>query len=154
MAEADVTIHRVTAAKAHLLDRVAPGVFDFDVRPELLREFLANPMNHLFVAVAGGNVVGMATGISYVHPDKPLQMFVNEVGVAEPYRRRGIGRRLVEALLAHAEALDCTEAWVATEADNAPALALYRSTGGLEARESVVLFTYKLLQADEGANSS
>lgn len=144
MAEADVTIHRVTAAEAHLLDRVAPGVFDFDVKPGLLREFLANPMNHLFVAALDSTVVGMATGISYVHPDKPLQMFVNEVAVAEPYRRRGIGRRLVEALLAHAEALGCTEAWVATEADNAPALALYRATGGAQSDDQVVMFTFHL----------
>lgn len=74
----------------------------------------------------------MATGISCVHPDKPRQLFVNEVGVAGPYRRAGVGRRLVEALLAHGERLGCVEAWVATETSNAPARALYRATGGQE----------------------
>ena len=126
-----VNVHLVTAETAHLLERVAPDVFDHAVRPELLAEFLANPMNHLVVAVADGSVIGMATAISCVHPDKPRQLFVNEVGVAGPYRRAGVGRRLVEA-------------WVATETSNAPARALYRATGGQEDAELAVVYVYPL----------
>lgn len=62
------TIHLVTEDTACLLDSIAPGVFDHDVQPELPRPFLANPMNHLVVAVEGGTVVRMASGISYLHP--------------------------------------------------------------------------------------
>lgn len=144
MEASHVTLHVVTAENAHLLDRVAPGVFDHEVRPELLSEFLANPMNHIVVAVSGGTVVGMATGISYVHPDKPLQLFVNEVGVADAYRRQGIGRSLVDLLLARGERIGCTEAWVATEVSNAAARALYTSTGGVEDEERAVVYTYEL----------
>jgi len=144
MEASHVTLHVVTAENAHLLDRVAPGVFDHEVRPELLSEFLANPMNHIVVAVSGGTVVGMATGISYVHPDKPLQLFVNEVGVADAYRRQGIGRGLVDLLLARGERIGCTEAWVATEVSNAAARALYTSTGGVEDEELAVVYTYEL----------
>ena len=144
MEASHVTLHVVTAENAHLLDRVAPGVFDHEVRPELLSEFLANPMNHIVVAVSGGTVVGMATGISYVHPDKPLQLFVNEVGVADAYRRQGIGRGLVALLLARGERIGCTEAWVATEVSNAAARALYTSTGGVEDEELAVVYTYEL----------
>ncbi len=86
----------------------------------------------------------MATGISCVHPDKPRQLFVNEVGVAGPYRRAGVGRRLVEALLAHGERLGCVEAGVATETSNAPARALYRATGGQEDAELAVVYVYPL----------
>jgi len=144
MEASHVTLHVVTAENAHLLDRVAPGVLDHEVRPELLSEFLANPMNHIVVAVSGGTVVGMATGISYVHPDKPLQLFVNEVGVADAYRRQGIGRGLVDLLLARGERIGCTEAWVATEVSNAAARALYTSTGGVEDEERAVVYTYEL----------
>lgn len=143
MSDPSVTLHLVTAVNAHLLDRVAPNVFDHDVRPELLREFLANPMNHLVVAVDEGTVIGMASAISYVHPDKPLQLFVNEVGVAAAHRRRGIGKRLMAALLDHGRRLGCTEAWVGTEAENEAALALYRSTSPT-LEERVVIFTYEL----------
>lgn len=147
MSTRDVTLHLVTPENAHLLGSVAPDVFDNEVRPDLLREFLDNPMNHLVVAVAGGTVVGMASAISYVHPDKPLQLFVNEVGVATAHRRRGIGKLLMDFLLDHAERLGCTDAWLGTEADNVAALALYRATRRRPREEQVVVFTYDLAGA-------
>jgi aminoglycoside 6'-N-acetyltransferase I len=64
------------------------------------------------------------------------------VGVAGGHRRRGIARRLLGALLAHADALGCREAWVLTERDNLPAMALYESTGGREAPDDVVMFSF------------
>ncbi len=139
-----LTLNLVTTESAHLLERVVPDVFDHEVRPELLAEFLGNPANHLVVAVVDGEVIGMATALSYVHPDKPLQLFINEVGVAGPYQRAGVGRRLVEFLLAHARNLGCTEAWVATEPNNVAARALYRATGGEEAEEPAIVYTYDL----------
>ncbi len=140
----DVTLYLVTVENAHLLDHIDPDVFDHEVRPDLLSQFLGNPMNHLVVAVVEGTAVGMASAISYVHPDKPLQLFVNEVGVAGGYRRRGIARRLMEFMLDHGRRLGCTEAWVATEVGNTAALALYRATGGVEDEERAVVFTYAL----------
>jgi aminoglycoside 6'-N-acetyltransferase I len=140
----DATVLLVTAENAHLLDRVDPDVFDHEVRPDLLRQLLGNPMNHLAVAVVDGTVVGMASAISYVHPDKPLQLFINEVGVAGGYRRRGIARRLMDLIIDHGRRLGCTEAWVATEVGNTAARALYRATGGVEDEERAVVFTYEL----------
>jgi aminoglycoside 6'-N-acetyltransferase I len=140
----DATVLLVTAENAHLLDRVDPDVFDHEVRPDLLRQLLGNPMNHLAVAVVDGIVVGMASAISYVHPDKPLQLFINEVGVAGGYRRRGIARRLMDLIIDHGRRLGCTEAWVATEVGNTAARALYRATGGVEDEERAVVFTYEL----------
>jgi ribosomal protein S18 acetylase RimI-like enzyme len=98
----------------------------------------------LVVATADGEVVGMATGIAYVHPDKPLALFVNEVGVSGRFRRRGIGRQLVAAILERGRQLGCVEAWVATEAGNAPARALYRASGGVEDEEPAVVYVYPL----------
>ena len=137
-----VAIHLISARNASLLGNVAPEVFDDAVRPELLREFLDNPMNHLAAAVMEGAVVGMVSSITYVHPDKPLQMFVNELGVASSHRRMGIGRKLLEFMLEHGKRLGCTEAWIGTEVDNEAALGLYRTTGN-PAEERAIIFTYK-----------
>lgn len=140
-----VEIQLVGPHNASLLGRVAPDVFDHAVQPDLLREFLDNPMNHLAVAVLDGSVVGMVSAIKYVHPDKPLQMFINELGVASTHRRLGIGRKLMESILEHGKRLGCTEAWVGTEVDNEAALALYRSTGS-PIQEQAVIFTYEFEQ--------
>lgn len=150
MSTDEVTLHRVDAGNAALLDRVDDDVFDHAVRPELLAAFLANPANVLMVAVAQGTVIGMATGIAYVHPDKPLQMFVNELGVSARWAGRGIGKRLMSALLARARALGCTEAWVATEEGNAAARAVYAGLGGRLDEQLAAVYVYPL---GEGAAS-
>lgn len=151
-AEPGVSLHLVTAATSHLLERVDEDVFDNPVDPASLSHFLANPMNQLVVAMVEGapasshegTVIGMASAISYIHPDKPLHLFINEVGVAQRYRRLGIGTRLVQFLLEHGRSLGCTEAWVATEVGNSPARALYRATGGQEDAQRAVVYTYDL----------
>jgi RimJ/RimL family protein N-acetyltransferase len=139
-------VHLVTEANRALLDRVDEDVFDHEVRPEYASAFLANPANLLAVAVADGAVVGMASGIAYAHPDKPLQLFVIEVGVAGRFQRRGAGAALVDALLRRGRELGCREAWVATEVGNAPARGLYRALGGVEDEEPAVVYVFPLAE--------
>ncbi|HZS61848.1 MAG TPA: GNAT family N-acetyltransferase [Gemmatimonadaceae bacterium] len=125
---------------ANVLERVAADVFDNDIEPGLVAEFLADPRHHLAVAIEDGVVVGMASAVHYVHPDKLAEMFVNEVGVTPAYQRRGIGRQLMQALLGHAKQLGCAVAWVGTETTNAAARGLYAAVGGKEAPMIVVSF--------------
>ncbi len=145
-----IALHFITPANAALLDRVDEDVFDDAIQPAWLAQFLATP-NHLLVvavAVAEGEVIGMASGFTHSHPDKPLQLFINEVGVAGRFQRQGIGRSLVDAMLAKGRELGCHEAWTLTEAGNTPARLLYAATGGQEAREAAVVFAYPLGEAD------
>lgn len=145
MPDADtLTIHLLGPTDAAVLGRVADGVFDGAVDPRWSAEFLADSRHHLVVARTGGVVVGMASAVHYVHPDKPPELWINEVGVALPYRRRGIARRLLHALLAHGRRLGCREAWVLTEAGNAPARRLYTGAGGTEDAEHSIVFTFRL----------
>ena len=143
-------VHVVTTENRHLLDRVDDDVFDHEVRPEYVAAFVANPANLLAVAVADGVVIGMASGIAYVHPDKPLQLFVNEVGVAERFQRRGVGAAVLDALLRRGRELGCSEAWVATEVANGPARGLYRAVGGVEDDEAAVVYAFSLVGDDGG----
>ena len=123
-----------------VLEHVAPEVFDNPVDARWSEEFLADARHHLAVAIAGGQVVGMASGVHHVHPDKPPELWVNEVGVTPAQRRQGIGRRLLQALFERGRALGCAEAWVATEVTNGPARKLYAAAGGEEAGVVVVSF--------------
>jgi ribosomal protein S18 acetylase RimI-like enzyme len=127
-----------------VLERVAEDVFDFPVQAELTAEFLRDARHHLAVAIDAGLVVGMASALTYVHPDKPTQLWINEVGVAPTHQRRGIGRRLMQALFEAGRARGCREAWVGTEHTNAAALALYGSLPEKRAREDFVLFEFEL----------
>jgi len=51
-----VSVHVISQANASLLDRVDDDVFDHEVRPELLRAFLASESNLLVVAVVQAEV--------------------------------------------------------------------------------------------------
>lgn len=131
MAE-DVSIRLLTASDAAALVAVADGVFDDAVDPAYAAEFLADPRHHMAAAFDGGRIVGMASAVHYVHPDKPPELWVNEIGVAPAYESRGIGRGLMRALFAHARTLGCVEAWVGTERDNRAARRMYAAIGGAE----------------------
>jgi ribosomal protein S18 acetylase RimI-like enzyme len=127
-----------------VLRNVAPGVFDNALDPALVAEFLHDKRHHLAVAIDDGQVVGFASGVHYVHPDKPAELFINEVAVAPSHHRHGIGKAVIEALLKHAKGLGCHEAWVLTDRDNHAAMRLYTSTGGEAAARDSVMFTYHL----------
>jgi ribosomal protein S18 acetylase RimI-like enzyme len=130
---AEVTIRVLGSGDAAVLERLAPEVFDNPIDAEWTAEFFADPRHHLAVAIDEcGTVVGIASGVRYVHPDKPPELFVNEIGVTPEFRRRGIGRRLLSALFECARALGCQEAWLGTDADNAAARRLYAAVGGME----------------------
>lgn len=122
-------VRRLGAADLDLLVR-AQGVFDEAVRPDMALRFLSHPDHHLFAAVVGDTLVGFASAITYLHPDKPLEYWINEVGVHELWQRQGIGRQLVRAALDHGRALGCSNAWVITNSGNEAALALYAACGG------------------------
>jgi ribosomal protein S18 acetylase RimI-like enzyme len=127
-----------------VLDRVAPGVFDNAVDHRWTGEFLADARHHLAVALDGDLVVGMASALHYVHPDKPPELWINEVGVAPTHRGQGVGRRLIEALFERGRSLGCGQAWVATEPSNTAARRLYAAAGGVEAAEAFVMVEFRL----------
>lgn len=139
-----ISVRMLGPDEAAILDTVADDVFDNDVNPAIAAEFLADPRHHLAVAVDGGVVVGMASAVHYVHPDKPTDLWINEVGVAQSHHRRGLGRRLVQELLARGRELGCRQAWVLTERENAAARGLYAAAGGVEASDEVVMVEFDL----------
>lgn len=133
-----------------LLDRVAPDVFDGALQRRWTREFLADPRHHLIVALDdAGCVVGMVSGLHYVHPDKAPQLWINELGVAPAHQRQGIGRQLLDAILDRGRSLGCTEAWLGTEETNGVARRLYERAGA--ASEAFVLYSFPL-KADDGGD--
>jgi aminoglycoside 6'-N-acetyltransferase I len=139
----EAVIRILGSGDAAVLDRVAPDVFDETIDPRWTTEFLADGRHHIVVAIDAGTVVGMASALHYVHPDKPPTLWINEVGVAPTHQRQGIGRRLMQALFARGRELGCAEARVGTETDNVAARRLYEACGGDEG-DPFVLVTFRL----------
>jgi ribosomal protein S18 acetylase RimI-like enzyme len=127
-----------------VLANVAPGVFDNPLDPRLVSEFLSDHRHHLAVAIEQGQVIGFASGVHYVHPDKPAELWINEVGVSPDHQGRGVGKAVVRALLEHGRRLGCEEAWVLTDSANTAANRLYASVGGTAQPVPSVMFTFTL----------
>jgi ribosomal protein S18 acetylase RimI-like enzyme len=136
-------VYRLISSKdARLLASPADGVFDHDVRPELCSQFLSDPRHHMAVAVEDSTLVGFASAVNYIHPDKPDELWINEVSVAEPYRRKGVAEALLRLLLQRGRELGCTEAWVLTDESNVPANRLYSELGGTPTKP--VMYSFRI----------
>ena len=120
------------------------------VQASLVERLRAHPTTLIFLAFEGPEPAGIATcflGFS-TFAGRPL-VNVHDLHVAPRFQRRGIGRRLLEAVEGRARALDCCKLTLEVQAGNHPARALYRSfgfrDGEYEPEAGVVLFREKKL---------
>jgi len=120
-----------------ILMNVAAEMFDNLIDSELTREFLEDPRHHIAVAIEDGVVVGFASGIHYVHPDKQPELWINEVAIATTHRRRGLGKAVLRALFEIGRVHGCAVAWVLTDRHNSASMALYSSVGGTEGADDM-----------------
>ena len=116
----------------------ASHLFDGPARPDATARFLAEDGHHLLIAYEEARAVGFVSGVEVTHPDKGTEMFLYELAVEEPFRRRGIGRALVERLADVAREAGCYGMWVITNEDNEVARATYEGAGGVSETKQVV----------------
>ncbi|MEM9872387.1 MAG: GNAT family N-acetyltransferase [Pseudomonadota bacterium] len=118
----------------------AGHLFDGPPTRDRTTEMLADPRHHLFLALVQDRPVGFLSAVDYVHPDKPRQMWINELGVAQADRRQGHASALTTAATTHAQTLDCSEIWVLAD-NTAAALGFYTSLGWVRAGDHIAMFT-------------
>ena len=125
-----LTIKILSTAEISLLVNAADDVFDNPVDEKLASEFLADPRHHIVAALDDGELIGFASAVHYVHPDKPAELWINEVGVAPSHQRHGVGKAIMKEMLRLGQELGCVNAWLTTEKENEAANRLYKSAGG------------------------
>jgi len=118
------------AAASHLLDGPADAI--------ATRRFLGEEGHHILVAYEGDHPAGFVSGVEVTHPDKGTEMFLYELSVEEAFRRKGLGRALVERLASLAQERGCYGMWVLTDLENTAALATYEHAGGTAETGQVV----------------
>jgi GNAT superfamily N-acetyltransferase len=109
----ELEIRQVKPGDVALFDRVADAVFDEAVDPGRLAAYLAEPGHHMLVALLAGEVVAQVAAVIHRHPDKPTELYIDEVGVTPALQRQGIAGAMLEQMLALGKALGCEEAWSA-----------------------------------------
>jgi aminoglycoside 6'-N-acetyltransferase I len=140
------TIKILSREDLPLLMNAAEDVFDNPVDESFAREFLNDPRHHIVAAVSDDRVVGFASAVHYIHPDKPPELWINEVGVAPAFQRQGVAGAILAELLKLGRSLGCRSAWVLTDQDNEPANRLYQSAGGRVGSEHTVMYEFDLTE--------
>lgn len=139
----NITIMLLKSDDAGLLDVVHEDVFDEPVRPDRLAAYLQDPSNLLMIAIHDGMVIAQVAAVIHRHPDKATELYIDEVAVAEPWRRQGLASEMLRRMFAHGKMLGCEEAWLGTEPDNEAARKLYEGLQG-EPAETFVMYLYRL----------
>ena len=140
-----LTVRRETSVDAVLATEL-DAMFDEGVTwdAEQGQRFLAHPDTLLLVARWDGAACGFLTAYRLQRFDhRRAEVLLYEIGVQEPFQRRGAGRALVEEAKRWATDVGADELWVLTEDDNTPARALYAATGGRE-ESGFTMFDYDL----------
>jgi aminoglycoside 6'-N-acetyltransferase I len=138
-----IVVRRMQPGDETAFQSIAPDVFDEAIDTERLKAYLREPGHLMVLAFEGDLVVGQCAGVLHRHPDKPTELYVDEVGTASTHLRRGIARMMMDELFAWGRELGCTEAWLGTETDNEPAKALYRRYRPSE-DETIQYFLFEL----------
>jgi ribosomal protein S18 acetylase RimI-like enzyme len=138
-----LTVRRVTTvdeALAAELDAMFDEGVSWDV--EQGQRFLTHPDTLLLVARWDGEACGFLSAYRLQRFDRRgAEVLLYEIGVEEPFQRRGVGRALVEEAKRWAADVGADELWVLTEDDNTPTRALYAATGGRE-ETGLTMFVY------------
>jgi ribosomal protein S18 acetylase RimI-like enzyme len=136
-------IRRLVPGDERLLQTITQRNKEFVPDDAWAAAFLADGRNCILVELAAGLPVGFV--LLYLLPrfDGCIGAFLYELGVDEGFRRRGIGRGLIEDAKRVARAAGAFELYVLTEPENEAANALYAVTGA-EGPQTSVIWTWVL----------
>ena len=120
-------------------------LFDEPPDRQATASYLRDRANIFLLAVEDGRAVGFLRGTALRQVrTRRAQMFLYEIGVLPKYRRRGIGRSLIETLLRYCRRHGFEEVFVLTSPRNRAAVGLYRATGGTTETLADRMFVYRL----------
>ena len=139
---ADIEIKHLKVGDEALLECVAVDVFDEAIDANWLAAYLAEENHYMIVAVKNGEVVGQIRAVIHKHPDRPDELYIDNLGVTPSLQRQGIASKLLNVVLELGKKLGCEDAWLATERDNIQAKGFYESYG--VKAEAMVFYLFKL----------
>ena len=134
-----ISVRMLGATDVALFDDDPTGFID-GIDAGVAAALLDDPSRHVAIAIAGGHIVGVAFALQR----EGRELVVADVAVAPSHRRRGVGRRLLAALLERGRAVGCREASVEAAHDDAALRALCAAAGGVEETPARVRVAFAL----------
>jgi GNAT superfamily N-acetyltransferase len=133
-----IEIDRATASDAEIIAELIGEIEEYyggenvpgDLDQVKAALFGDQPMATVLLARDSGTVVGMAS-YSFLWPAAGAEssLYMKELFVREPARRRGVAKSLMDAIRTAASDARCSRVEWAADTDNPPALAFYKALG-------------------------
>lgn len=117
-------IRALTEADVEEVSRIEQETFSMPWKPQDFLEMVEADYAYYYVAEEDGEIAGCC-GIRNMAGEGEI----TNVAVAKKFRRRGIGRALMEYMLKEAELLGMESATLEVRISNTPAIRLYESLG-------------------------
>ena len=109
---------------------------------------LADPAVYVFAAFEGERRAGFVSAYRFPSLTEECDLvYIYDVYVAPADQASGVGRRLMESIIAAGRRDGATEAWVGTDLDNQAAQRLFMSAGATGAGQDYVQFEFDLAAA-------
>ena len=137
-----MTAQRVAGVEPLVAAIAAVG--EREVGEDAVRTFLEDPASVGIVGAVDGVAVGYVIAYLVRRIDGASMLVVYDLAVAADHRRLGVGRAMVDEVLATARRARCSKAWVVTEANNEAAVGLYVATGAQHSGEQDVVMAWEL----------
>ena len=122
-------IRRAELRDIRRLAELERACFEESYSEELLAFLITSPEHVSLVAELGGIIIGMAIGGLEPGERGELVGHIWTIEVMAPYRRRGVGARLLSELEEALRARGARECYLEVRADNEPAIRLYERAG-------------------------
>lgn len=119
-----MNIRELTAADVEEVSRIEQENFSMPWKPQDFLEMVEADYAYYYVAEVDGEIAGCC-GIRNMAGEGEI----TNVAVAEKFRRRGIGRALMEYMLKEAALLGMESMTLEVRVSNIPAISLYESLG-------------------------
>ncbi|MBO5114471.1 MAG: ribosomal protein S18-alanine N-acetyltransferase [Lachnospiraceae bacterium] len=117
-------IRELAVADVEAVSRIEEAVFAMPWKPNDFLTMIEADYAHYFVAEEDGEIAGYC-GVRNMAGEGEI----SNVAVAEKFRRRGIGRKLMEYMLKEAPSFGIGDLTLEVRVSNAPAISLYESLG-------------------------
>ena len=124
MATEQVEVARVDAGAIDSLLTIDAASFLRPWNRAMYESAFASPLTRVFVVAVDGAAVAYCSAAVL-----PGELHIQNVAVLPEFRRRGLARRLLEAVLDRAAGEGAVEATLEVRRSNQPALALYEGLG-------------------------
>ena len=131
-------IRRLGPGDEPLVRRIAERFKTHVLSEAAARALLADERTLVVAALDGDDVAGFAFGYALDRIDGRRMVLFYELEVAEDRRGEGLGRGLVEAMVAEGRRTGAYKMWVQTDEGNEPAVRIYSGAGARRVAVDVV----------------